>query len=428
MAVANPLEPALQRFLDAGAKPVVFTAGTGQMHAAAFFEEAAKLTGQCGCRAVFLTRKLDQLPRNLPDTIHAAAYAPFSQLLPQASAVVHHGGIGTVSQCLAAGVPQLIAAMSLDQPDNGERVERLGVGVTISAERFIAGHALPLLQRCLHDGGLQRAATACAERMRSRPPTDALVDWLESRRVPGRNGPTPESLRGGVPLPPVYLIPGLGADSRTFRGPWAQIPGCTFVEWPEYHGEASIAALARFVADAWRIPDGAILVAASFAGAVACEIARIRAIRTIVLVSSSTSVADYAGARRMRVLTNLVPLSRLQRFLRRRENIRRQRHAGDPRPVTQAVLDSVEMFSVCQASFYRDMYGALCRWQGFSESRTKVVRIHGRLDSQVRFPAKADLDVDGGHLIAMTHARECAEFIRAGLLNDFASLGPSEPA
>jgi len=428
MAAAHSLEPGLQRFLDAGAKPVVFTAGTGQMHAAAFFEEAAQLASQCGCRAVFLTRKLEQLPRNLPDTIHAAAYAPFSQLLPQVRALVHHGGIGTVSQCLAAGVPQLIVAMSLDQPDNAERVERLGAGVAISAERFTAGQALPLLQRCLHDEGLQRAASACADRMRVRPPADALLDWLESRRVPSRSGRTPGRLQDNAPAPPVYVIPGLGADSRMFRGPWARIPGCTFVEWPEYHGEASIAALARFVADAWGIPDGAILVAASFGGAVACEIARIRAIPTIVLVASSTEAADYSGARKMRVLTKLVSLPGLQRFFRRRENIRRQRHAGDPRPVAHAVLDSIEMFSVCQASFYRDMYGALCRWQGFSDSRTRLIRIHGRQDAQVRFPVKADLEVDGGHLIAMTHARECAEFIRQGLLNDFASSRPPESA
>lgn len=424
MAATNPLEPALQRFLDAGAKPVVFTAGTGQLQAASFFANAAELAKRSGCRALFLTRKLAQVPRELPDTIFAADYAPFTTLLPQVRAVVHHGGIGTMSQCLAAGVPQLVVAMSLDQPDNGERVERLGAGVTMNAERFTAAQALPLLERCLHDEGMRRAATACADRMRTRRPTDALVDWLESRRVPGRRGVMPASVQGSAHAPPVYMIPGLGADSRTFRGPWTEIPGCTFADWPEYHGEASVAAVARFVADAWRIPEGAILVATSFGGAVACEIARIRAVRAVILVASSPDGSDFRSARTMRVLTRLVSLPRLQRYLRRRENIWRHRHGRDPTPFTRAVLDSIEMFGVCQPSFYRDMFGALCRWQGFSDSRTRVVRIHGRHDSQVRFPDGADLEIDGGHLISMTHARECVEFIRSGLANDFASPPP----
>ena len=41
--------------------------------------------------------------------------------------MVHHGGIGTTAQALAAGVPQLIMPLAHDQPDNAARVQRLGV-------------------------------------------------------------------------------------------------------------------------------------------------------------------------------------------------------------------------------------------------------------------------------------------------------------
>src|SRR5262249_47793402 len=52
-------------------------------------------------------------------------------LLPRASALVHHGGIGTALQALAAGIPQLIVPVFLDQPDNGRRLARLGVAATV---------------------------------------------------------------------------------------------------------------------------------------------------------------------------------------------------------------------------------------------------------------------------------------------------------
>jgi rhamnosyltransferase subunit B len=413
LAAEQPLEPQLLRFLEAGPKPVVFTAGTGQYHAASFFATATKIVERSGCRAVFVTRKPEQLPPRLPDTIHWAGYAPFSRLLPHARAVVHHGGIGTVAQAFAAGVPQLVVAMSLDQPDNAERVERLGAGVAMQASRFTADAALPLLERCLHDGALHAAARDCAARMRPRPPAEPLVTWLESREVPSRRHRVDSPPAGRDP--PVFLVPGLGSDSRTFRGPWAEIPGAVFVEWPDYGGEMSIEAVARFVADAWRIPDGAVVVASSFGGVIALEIARTRKLRAVVLIASSPDPHDFDGVRAMRRFARVAPVTAIQRVLRAREGIRRERYGRDPTPFRRALLDAIEQFSVTSVPFYVRMLDAVDRWPGYAGAGTRIVRIHGRQDRKVRVPANADLLLDGGHLIVMSHARECVDFIAAAL-------------
>jgi len=408
MAAEEPLPAALAAFLAGGEKPVVFTPGTGQRHAGAFFAQAAALVRQCGVRAVFLSRKPEQIPQGLPDDIFTAAYAPFSQLLPHARAFVHHGGIGTLAQGLAAGVPQLVTAMSLDQPDNAERIERLGAGLATTLDAFVAGNALPLLQRCLADEGIRAAAATCAQRMRSRPSADGLVDWLESRQVPSRRAPGPRASG-----PPVFVIPGMGADSRTYRGPWTEIPNAVFVEWPAYAGEMSVPAIARHVTEAWRIPDGAVVVAASVGGAVACEIANLRALAAVVLVCGSPDPADYTGARSMRKWKRWLPLAGIQRFLRRREGIRRQRSGRDAPPFTLALLDAIEQFTVCDLALYEGMLDAMATWRGFTDARTTLVRIHGTHDRKVRVPAQADLLLDAGHLVPATHARECADFVKA---------------
>ena len=41
---------------------------------------------------------------------------PFRWLVPRSAALVHHGGIGTLSQGLAGGVPQVVMPMGFDQP------------------------------------------------------------------------------------------------------------------------------------------------------------------------------------------------------------------------------------------------------------------------------------------------------------------------
>ncbi|MDZ4406103.1 glycosyltransferase [Prosthecobacter sp.] len=179
MVAECPLEPELEAFLEAGEKPVLFTPGTGHFHANRFFETAAALVRQLGYRAVFLTRKPEQVPENLPDSIFVTRYAPFSLLLPRSRAFVHHGGIGTVAQCIAAGIPQLMVAMALDQPDNAGRVERLGVGLGTRMGRFSVRQALPLLQRCIEDNGIARNAEQLAARMNPRRDTAPLLAWLE---------------------------------------------------------------------------------------------------------------------------------------------------------------------------------------------------------------------------------------------------------
>jgi rhamnosyltransferase subunit B len=182
IAEEKPLEPELSAFLDAGDKPVVFTLGSFHAHSKRFFEVAAGIAAQMSCRAVFATRDLSQVPAGLPSSVFVTAYAPFSVLLPRASAFVHHGGIGTTSQCFAAGLPQFITPLAYDQPDNAEYVVRLGAGLTLDIDKFTAKHALPLLQRCVTDAGIRQQAAACARRLRHRPDADKLTAWLEERR------------------------------------------------------------------------------------------------------------------------------------------------------------------------------------------------------------------------------------------------------
>jgi UDP:flavonoid glycosyltransferase YjiC (YdhE family) len=74
----------------------------------------------------------------LPEGMIAADYAPYESLLPRASAVVHHGGVGTTSQGLLAGVPTLIVPFAFDQSDNAEHARRLGTSRTVYRDKYRA--------------------------------------------------------------------------------------------------------------------------------------------------------------------------------------------------------------------------------------------------------------------------------------------------
>jgi len=70
------------------------------------------------------------------------------------------------------------------------------------------------------------------------------------------------------------------------------------------------------------------------------------------------------------------------------------------------------MFTGVDSSFVRAMCGAIFSWEGLGDTQTKVVRVHGRSDLVIPCPKHVDLLVNGGHLIAMSHAQECADFIQ----------------
>ncbi len=135
-AIDANLPITIQAFLETHPRPFIFTPGSANKHGKRFFLEAAKACQLMNRPGIFLTRYPEQLPQPLPSRIAHFSYAPLSQLLPHSAALIHHGGIGTCSQALRAGIPQLIQPYAFDQFDNGERINRLGVGTTLSKNRF----------------------------------------------------------------------------------------------------------------------------------------------------------------------------------------------------------------------------------------------------------------------------------------------------
>lgn len=181
LATGQPLTPELQLFLGAGEPPVVFTPGSANVQATRFFAVAAEAVRRIGCRAVFVTRDPNQVSADLPDNILVVEYAPFSMLLRHASVFVHHGGIGTVAQGLAAGVPQLIMAMAHDQPDNSDRLQRLGAGIGLGVRQFTPNRVTHELKKLMFQSPARAAAAKCATRMAKGASEEHLMRWIEQR-------------------------------------------------------------------------------------------------------------------------------------------------------------------------------------------------------------------------------------------------------
>ena len=175
----EPLPAGLKAFLSEGEPPVAFTPGSAMRHGQGFFEASADACRRLGRRGVLLTRHREQIPPALPPGVIHVDFAPFSELLPRCAALVHHGGIGTMAQAMAAGVPQLIMPLSHDQPDNADRVRRLGIGAGISPKAYNGPRVARELEMLINSPRVQESCRVVKARFAGIDPLGQTCELLE---------------------------------------------------------------------------------------------------------------------------------------------------------------------------------------------------------------------------------------------------------
>jgi len=145
------LTPQLKDFLDVGEPPIIFTLGSAAVLSPGdFYQESIRAATQLNRRAILLISK-NPLPQNLPESIVAFNYVPYSEIFSRACAIVHQGGIGTTAQALRSGHPTLVVPYSHDQPDNAARLKRLGTSRTIPRKKYSTERVVKELRELLDD-------------------------------------------------------------------------------------------------------------------------------------------------------------------------------------------------------------------------------------------------------------------------------------
>lgn len=178
----------LIRFLDSGAPPIVFTLGSSAVWVARdFFGESIEAARLVGRRAVLLIGDERNLPRALPQGVIAVDYVPYQSLLPRACAVVHHGGVGTTSQALLAGVPTLIVPFAFDQSDNAEHAFRIGTSRTLYRKNYQATRVANELEELLRHPVYSQRALEVSQKLKLENGPARAADLIEEVMSGRRN-------------------------------------------------------------------------------------------------------------------------------------------------------------------------------------------------------------------------------------------------
>ena len=107
----------------------------------------------------------------LPANVRASRWLPLRALLRTCTAVVHHGGAGSVMAALDAGLPQIVLPQGADQFDNATALVRRGAGF----EATPADSAADAVRRVLADDALRAAAREVRAELAASPGPASVI-------------------------------------------------------------------------------------------------------------------------------------------------------------------------------------------------------------------------------------------------------------
>lgn len=170
---SNQSRNELDGFIEQQGAPLIFTSGTGVKDVVELFTEGRKICEQLQVPGVFVGGASGaEILQGSSLCLHLD-YIDFEYALAKALAIVHHGGMGTTAQAIKAGIPQLIRPIKYDQPDNADRIYKLGLGTYVMPEQFKAEVVAPMIGNMLQKAKSSKALRFYAEDVNN---SRAIVD------------------------------------------------------------------------------------------------------------------------------------------------------------------------------------------------------------------------------------------------------------
>jgi MGT family glycosyltransferase len=151
-------------------------------------QRAANALGQLQVRGLVTTGPaVDPEVIAAPPNVTVTRWVRHADVLPRCSAVITHGGHGTVMKALIAGVPLVVVPLGRDQPDNAARVVYAGAGTRLRKNASVSALRAAVAQ-VIDDPGYRAAAGRMADRLAAERDDSLVVDELEHMAVGARGG------------------------------------------------------------------------------------------------------------------------------------------------------------------------------------------------------------------------------------------------
>lgn len=168
----------LLSFLQKRESPICITFGSmvnlDQERIDRIVREALKQTGH---RGIILSGWSGVEKASSSDLLYLEA-APHDWLLPQCKLVIHHGGAGTTTAGLLAGIPNIVVPFLEDQPFWGQRVHAIDAGPKPILVKRLSMEKLTRAIAEAESEALRKHTQALGQELRTEDGTGEVVKWI----------------------------------------------------------------------------------------------------------------------------------------------------------------------------------------------------------------------------------------------------------
>lgn len=206
-----------------------------------------------------------------------------------------------------------------------------------------------------------------------------------------------------------YFISGLGADERVFQ--FLDLPGIEkiYIKWIDPEGQESLASYANRLTSQIDLTQDIILIGISFGGIVAQEIAKIKACKKTILISSIKSPQEFSWQ------LSLVSFCRVYHLFPAKVLKWTNALTADYYFSTTSKTESKLLHQIIKETDDRFMIWAIDRlmtWKN-PNPQTDIIHIHGTADRIFPIsPIKSCIKIQGGgHFMVVNKSVELSKII-----------------
>ncbi|GAB3510941.1 hypothetical protein GCM10027341_49870 [Spirosoma knui] len=183
--------PDVTEFLHQGSPPLLVTFGSMPLATKLNMQQAIiKLSKQLNTRIILIKGWRFESTTDLEPhkTIKIIESAPYEKLLPLMKAAVHHGGIGTMAECLRAGIPFLTCPVLYPMGDQhfwGQLVYQKGCALKpIPLKKLTESQLIAGVNELLTKKNLHRSSRQMAELLQSENGIENAITLIEMPILP----------------------------------------------------------------------------------------------------------------------------------------------------------------------------------------------------------------------------------------------------
>jgi len=172
--------PELDSFLKNGKPPICISFGSMVNKDAKRIDEIVrKSLMQTNNRGIILSGWGSVKHESTDDLLYIES-APHDWLLPKCKMVIHHGGAGTTSAGLRAGIPNIVVPFTADQPFWGNNVYKIGAGPKPILVKHLSVERLVNAIVGAESDAVRKQAQVVGQKIRSEDGVGEAIRWIES--------------------------------------------------------------------------------------------------------------------------------------------------------------------------------------------------------------------------------------------------------